>query len=122
MAEAQPIVVNVTVTRCDPSRSPAPYEQTFRVPLSEGMTVLQALDYIYEHIDPTLAYYDHALCAQGTCRRCWLLVDGEVTLACRRLVTGDLHAAPLPKFPVLKDLVSKRRRAKDDGNGSDDAG
>lgn len=104
----EPRIVNVTVTRCDPSQSPTAHEQTFRVSVSEGMTVLQALDYIYEHLDPTLAYYDHGVCAQGTCKRCLLLVDGEIVLACRRRVTTDVHVAPLAKFRVVKDLVYER--------------
>ena len=104
----EPRIANVTVTRCDQSQSPATREQTFRVPISEGMTVLQALDYIYENLDPTLAYYDHGVCAHGTCKRCLLLVDGESVLACRRRVTTDVHVAPLAKFRVVKDLVHER--------------
>ncbi len=108
------VTVNVTVARCDPSRSPDVVEQTFRVPLAEGMTVLHALDYIYEHLDATLAYGDHGICAQGVCRRCQLLVDGVVVLACRQRVSGDVRVAPPPRFRVLRDLVYERRRSGGD--------
>jgi succinate dehydrogenase/fumarate reductase-like Fe-S protein len=111
MDEMAVSTVNAVVRRADPFASPVTFDQTFPVPLHEGMTVLQALDYIYEHLDATLAYYNHALCAQGICKRCLLLVDDEVTLACQRRVTEDFHVAPLPKFRVIKDLVYEPRRS-----------
>jgi fumarate reductase iron-sulfur subunit len=116
----EPRTVNVTVTRCDPSQSSTVVDQTFRVPLDEGMTVLQALDYIYEHLDPTLAYYDHGVCAQGICKRCLLLVNGEVQLACRHRVSGDVRVAPLPRFRIVRDLVYERERGIRERDG--DAG
>lgn len=106
----EPRTVNVTVARCDPSQNATVIDQTYRVPLSEGMTVLQALDHIYEHLDPTLAYYDHGVCAQGICKRCLLLIDGEVQLACRHRVTADVRVAPLPKFRIVRDLVYETER------------
>ncbi len=111
--------VKVTVTRYDSSRSPAGSEQTFRVPVSEGMSVLQALDYIYEHLDPTLTYYDHGACAQGICKRCLMLIDGEVRLACQSLVSADVRVAPHPRFACVKDLVyDPGRRAPEGAAGS----
>lgn len=102
--DEQPPTVIITVAR------EAATEESFRVPLSEGMTVLQALDYVYEHLDATLSFYDHAACAQGICKRCFLLIDGRVKLACRSLVSGDLRVEPLAKFPRVKDLVYERAR------------
>ena len=118
MAREQMRTVNVTVARCDPSRSTEVVDQAFRVPLAEGMTVLHALDYIYEHLDATLAYGDHGICAQGVCKRCQLLVDGVVVLACRHRLTGDVRVAPLPRFRVVRDLVYERHRSAVDGAAS----
>jgi succinate dehydrogenase/fumarate reductase-like Fe-S protein len=100
----RPATVKITVARG------AGREDSFRLPMAEGMTVLQALDYVYEHLDHSLSFYDHAACAQGICKRCFLLIDGKVRLACRSIVTGDLRVEPLAKFPCVKDLVYERRR------------
>jgi succinate dehydrogenase/fumarate reductase-like Fe-S protein len=98
----------VTVSRYDPSLDEERYYQTYEVPLVKGMSLLDALDYIYENLDGSLAYYDHAACQQGICRRCTLSIDGKVELMCQRLVEGDVTVEPPAKFAVVRDLVYKR--------------
>jgi succinate dehydrogenase/fumarate reductase-like Fe-S protein len=100
--------VTVTVSRCDPKAGVPPHLQDFEVPIVEGMAVLQALDYIYHNLDPTLSYYDHAVCAQGICKRCSALVNGRPELVCQYQVTGPVRVEPMPKFKVVKDLVYDR--------------
>jgi fumarate reductase iron-sulfur subunit len=98
-------VVRVTISRCDPASSEDPYDQTYEVPVVKGMSVLDALDYIYENLDSTVAYFDHAACQQGICRRCTLSINGKPALMCQTLVEGDLSLKPLSKFPLVRDLV-----------------
>jgi succinate dehydrogenase/fumarate reductase-like Fe-S protein len=100
--------IRVRVSRFDPSVDKEPYHQTFEVPLTHGMSVLEVLDYIYENLDGSLAYYDHAACAQGICRRCTLSINGKVELMCQFPVSGDLTLEPPAKFTVVRDLVFKR--------------
>jgi succinate dehydrogenase/fumarate reductase-like Fe-S protein len=100
--------IRVAVSRFDPSVNEQPYLQTFEVPLTRGMSVLDVLDYIYENLDGSLAYYDHAACQQGICRRCTVSINGKVELMCQVLVEGDLTLAPPAKFTVVRDLVYKR--------------
>ena len=102
--------IHVTVSRFDPSTDEAPYQQTYEVPLMEHMCVLDALDYIYENLDSTLAYYDHAACQHAICRRCTVLVNEKPSLMCQTLVAGDISLAPPPKFRVVRDLVYERGR------------
>ncbi|MBN1314000.1 MAG: hypothetical protein JXA42_00970 [Anaerolineales bacterium] len=102
--------VTVTVSRFDPDRDDAPRFQRYEVPLVEGLTVLGAMDYIYEHLDPTLAYYDHAACAQGICKTCLASIDGKTALMCQTLVTGDVTVEPVRNFEVLRDLVTQNER------------
>ena len=42
-----------------------PHYQTYQVPFEKGMSAMTALDYIYQNLDGTLAYYDHAGCDLG---------------------------------------------------------
>lgn len=103
-------IVKVTVSRCDPVKNEDAYHQTFEVPVVPGMAVLQALDYIYENLDHTLAYYDHGICAQGICKRCTALVNGKPELICQYQVVEDVLVEPLPKFRLIKDLVFDREK------------
>ncbi len=102
--------IQVTVSRFDPSVDREPYLQTYEVPFVEGMSVLEALDYIYEHLDGSLAYYAHAACRQGICGRCTALINGKPSLLCQTLVEGDLVVEPLANADVVRDLVYQRRR------------
>jgi succinate dehydrogenase/fumarate reductase iron-sulfur protein len=98
-------VVRVTVSRYDPATDERPYPQTYEVPLIPGMSVLDALDYIYENLDGSLAYFDHAACQQAVCRQCSLSINGHSALACQTLVEGEVTLSPLSKFSVVRDLV-----------------
>ncbi|MCP4513953.1 MAG: hypothetical protein GY824_01815 [Delftia sp.] len=101
--------VTVKVTRFDPDTDEAPWLQAFEAPLIEGMSVLEALDYIYEHVDPTLAYYDHAACAQGICKTCIAKINGKPALMCQTLLSGDVTVEPAGRFPIVRDLVTRKR-------------
>jgi fumarate reductase iron-sulfur subunit len=95
----------IIVSRFDPGVDQAPHFQIFDVPVVEKMKVLQALDYIYEYLDGTLAYYDHGACTQGICKRCMLLIDGKPDLMCQTKMRDGVKVEPLPKFKTVKDLV-----------------
>ncbi len=98
--------ITVRIARFDPDMDEAPRLQAFAVPLMEGMSVLEALDYVYEHLDPTLAYYDHAACAQGVCKTCTAKINGKPALMCQTLVTGDVTVEPAGKLAPVRDLVT----------------
>ena len=102
-------VVKVRISRFDPTVDKKAYYQTYEVPLVQGMSVLDLLDYVYENIDSTLAYYDHAACRHGICAGCNLIIDGKSSLACQTLVLGDITLETPKKFEVIRDLVYKRR-------------
>ena len=58
-------MIKVTVFRYDPGVDLEPYYQAYEVPWETGMSAMTALDYIYNNLDGTLAYYDHAGCDLG---------------------------------------------------------
>jgi len=102
-------MIEVKVFRFDPSLDKEPYYQSYKVPMTEGMSAMNALDYIYQNLDSSLAYYDHAGCALGICARCTGKVNGKGGLFCQTPVTGDVRLEPASSANVIKDLVVRRR-------------
>jgi succinate dehydrogenase/fumarate reductase iron-sulfur protein len=108
----------VNVLRFDPTVDEDPYYQAYDVPVVEDQSVLDVLDYIHDNLDGSLAYYGHAACHQGVCRRCLVIVNGKPSLACQTKVTGNLTLEPPDKLSVVRDLVFEKRTDRlPDGRG-----
>lgn len=88
------------------SRSHNGYEE-YDVPVRAGATVMDILDYIYENLDSSLAYYRHSRCNQGICGRCAVKLDGKTVLACTAVVNPALESVTLSPAgkTVVRDLV-----------------
>ena len=80
--------------------------QSFLVPYSEGMTILDALLYIHKHLDATLAFrYE---CRSGVCGTCGVMLNGMPVLSCTTKLDekrSEDSIGPLSNFPVEKDLI-----------------
>ena len=80
---------------------------TYKVPILPGMSILDALLYIKDTLDGTLAFR-HS-CRMGVCGSCGILVNRKPMLACYtqvlQLKADILEIEPLPNLPVIKDLV-----------------
>jgi len=97
----------VTIERYHPLNNPPFYDETFLVPLHhEHATVLEALIYIYENLDPTLAF--RYSCRFEKCGLCAVQVDGRPVLACVTYLQDRQRISPLRGMPLLKDLVVDR--------------
>ena len=95
----------LNIMRFDPTADTEPHLATYEVPDDPEfapMTVLKALHYINDHIEPI--GYDFN-CRRGTCGRCAVMVDGVACLACEKEVTGEHTVEPLDGFPVVRDLI-----------------
>lgn len=87
------------------------WTQEYSVPLSVGMTVLEALTYIKEKIDPTLSFT--CSCRSSICGACAVRVNDNAELSCEVLVetlmqrynTQLLTIKPLGNFRVIRDLI-----------------
>lgn len=101
-------IIKVRIFRFNPPVDEEGYYETYEVPLEPKMSVLNVLDYIYENLDSTLAYYSHSACCRGICGRCILTINGKNSLACQTEVSGDITVEPLRGFEVIKDLVVRR--------------
>jgi len=102
--------ITVKVFRYDPSVESGPSYDSYQVPLESGMSAMDVLDYIYQNLDSTLAYYDHAGCALGICVRCSGKINGKAGLLCQTIVDGDIVIDPASERRVVKDLVCDRGR------------
>lgn len=77
----------------------------FEVPPSPGMTVQILLRFIYEQIDPTLAFRDFR-CGQGICNTCRIKMNGKLIRSCKTLVhAGEEILLEPADGKVIKDLV-----------------
>ncbi len=99
--------INITVTRYNPEKSSEPYQQTYSIPFSEDMVVLDGLNYIKNKVDGTLTH--RWSCRMGVCGSCGMRVNGDSKLTCatflRDYYPGEVRVDPLASFPVIRDLV-----------------
>lgn len=82
--------------------------QVYQVPPFAGsVTVMAVLDYIYQNLDHTLAYYRHSSCCQAACGRCLVRLDGTAVLACAKEIPPDTEEITLSPAGerVVRDLV-----------------
>lgn len=77
--------------------------QEYTVPVQAGQSVLGALQYIYEHLDATLAFAGS--CRIGLCSSCIVRVNGKVVRACTTIVKGDILVEPYKQACVIRDLI-----------------
>ncbi|MFP4590213.1 MAG: succinate dehydrogenase/fumarate reductase iron-sulfur subunit [Halobacteriales archaeon] len=98
--------VTLRVFRYQPDEHDEPYYETFEVPRTEGMTVLDALIHARDRFDGTLTFR-HS-CRQGVCGSDAMFVNGRQRLCCTTQVADlaePIQIDPLPHQGVLKDLV-----------------
>lgn len=98
-----------TIQRYHPEQDAAPHEEPYRLEVSRGMTVLDALIRIKNELDGSLAL--RYSCRSAICGSCAMDINGAEKLACRTSVRkelerhGEIRIAPLRNLPVIKDLV-----------------
>jgi len=101
--------ITVRLFRFDPLRDKIPSYQDYAIPLHPGMSIMNALDYIYYNLDPTISYFDHAACTLGVCGRCTGRINGQAGLLCQTELKGDVTIEPISTDRVVKDLVVGKR-------------
>ena len=99
--------VTFRIRRYDPEKPDLPKYMEYKVPVQRGMTVLDGILYIKEHLDPTIsARYS---CRMGICGSCGMIVNGKEKLACQTQVlelNKDLiKLDPMGNYGIVKDLV-----------------
>ena len=97
-----------TIQRYNPELDAAPHDETYRLDVARGMTVLDALVRIKNELDGRLTF--RYSCRSAICGSCSMTINGGEKLACRTSVRkewerhGGITVGPLRHLPVLKDL------------------
>lgn len=110
LSRALDLVEGETITahiyRFDPTVDREGRYQTFKVPYSRMMRVLDVLNYIAEDMEEDLAY--RWFCGVKKCGTCAVRVNGRETLSCWESVDREMVIEPLRHAPVIRDLVVDR--------------
>ena len=100
-------MIEIEILRYRPEQDNEPWMQTFQVPYLKEMSLLDALQYIKDHLDSTLSF--RWSCRMAICGSCGMMVNGIPKLGCktflRDYLPGKMTIEPLNNFPIERDLV-----------------
>jgi fumarate reductase iron-sulfur subunit len=103
---AEPTIA-LEILRYRPEQDSQPSFQAYQVPYHEDWVVLDAINFIKDHLDGTLSY--RWSCRMGVCGSCGMMINGVAKLSCATFLHEYYPAAvrvePLAHFPVERDLV-----------------
>ncbi len=99
--------IEIQVLRYRPEQEDVPVWQSYYVPFTDDMSVLQGLQHIKDDIDGTLSF--RRSCRMAICGSCGMMVNGTPKLSCqtflRDLLPGPVRVEALSHFPIERDLV-----------------
>lgn len=104
MSERQ---IELEILRYNPETDNEPKFQTYSVPCQEEWVVLDALNYVKDHLDTTVSF--RWSCHMAVCGSCGMMINGEPTLSCKAFLrdyTDKIRVEPLANFPIERDLVT----------------
>ncbi len=103
----EPGVIEIMVLRYHPERDAEPAWQSYSVPYTDDMSVLQGLQHIKDEIDGTLGF--RWSCRMAICGSCGMMVNGRPRLSCqtflRDLRPGPVRIEALAHLPIERDLI-----------------
>jgi succinate dehydrogenase / fumarate reductase iron-sulfur subunit len=98
----------LNIYRGGPNIKPEKSYDSYRVPVSRWTTVLDALLYVKERLDSSVAI--RFSCRMASCGSCGMRINGIPRLACytkiSELGTDTITCEPLPNFLLIRDLVT----------------
>ena len=104
--ETMPKTLTIKISRGDKKNR---HETEYKIPVEEGMVVLDAVHYIHKTFAPDLAVRWN--CKAAKCGSCSAEVNGKPRLMCKTRLDSfkegeEISIHPLKSFPVIKDLVT----------------
>jgi fumarate reductase iron-sulfur subunit len=98
--------IRVEITRFDPDRDEVPKSQEYEISVQDDWKVLDAINYIKDEVDPSIAY--RWSCRMAVCGSCGMMINGEPKLTCKTPLSNyedSIRIEPLANFPIVRDLV-----------------
>jgi fumarate reductase iron-sulfur subunit len=99
--------ITIECLRYHPESDAGPRFQSWPVPFTDDMSVLQGLQYIKDHLDGSLTF--RWSCRMAICGSCGQMVNGVPALGCetflRDFYPGKIRVEPLNHFPIVRDLA-----------------
>ncbi|MFB9277156.1 2Fe-2S iron-sulfur cluster-binding protein [Cohnella cellulosilytica] len=97
--------VKLQLTRGEIGEEPS--VETYEVPYRDGMSLLDALFWIREHEDPSLAVR-YSCRSANACKECSAVVDGKAGFLCsiRARSGSEVRVEPLSGRSWIKDLAT----------------
>ena len=99
--------IEIQVLRFRPEEEDKPVWQSYVVPYTDDMSVLQGLQYIKDELDGTLSF--RWSCRMAICGSCGMMINDRPKLSCqtflRELAPGPVKVEALAHFPIERDLV-----------------
>jgi len=92
----------IRIKRFNPEKDKTPYYASYQVPFVKTMTVVEALEYLWDQGE-YIAFRTN--CREFTCGSCAMLINGKPRLACDTLLKDNMILEPLTRYPLIKDLV-----------------
>ena len=99
-------VMTVEVLRYNPENDQEPHLSSYQVPYDNQTSLLDALGYIKDKLEPSLSY--RWSCRMAICGSCGMMVNNKPKLACKTFLrdySGHMRIEPLANFPIERDLV-----------------
>lgn len=99
--------IEIEVLRYRPEQESEPVLESYQVPFTDDMSVLQGVQYIKDYIDGSLSF--RWSCRMAICGSCGMMIDGKPSLSCktflREYYPGKVRVEALEHFPIERDLV-----------------
>ena len=107
MSDTTTRIIEIEVLRYRPEQDAEPVKETFQVPFTNDMSVLQGLQYIKDELDGSLSF--RWSCRMAICGSCGMMINGKPKLGCQTFLRdyypGLVRVEALAHFPIEKDLV-----------------
>ncbi len=102
-------MMTIKILRYRPEIDNEPFLQQYEVPYTDDTSILDALQYIKDHLDGTLSW--RWSCRMAVCGSCGVMVQNEPVLACKTFLRDyfpeirSIEIKALDNFPIERDLM-----------------
>lgn len=101
--------IEIEVLRYRPEKDIQPVWQSYQVPFTDDMSVLQGLQYIKDHLDGSVSF--RWSCRMAICGSCGMTINDTPSLSCQTFLRDyypeKVRVQALNHFPIERDLVTE---------------